>query len=477
MDRKSGVLMHITSLYGDYGVGSFGKEAKEFVDFLKTAGFTYWQVLPFCMTDEYNSPYKSYSAFGGNPYFIDLPTLFEEELITEKELNDAREISPYLAEYDRLKNSRVELLIKASERAKNKYDIEKFTDENKHLLSFCKFMSLKHENNEKPWYEWKSKKCDERTLFGWKFIQYKFFEQWDKVKKYANEKGIKVIGDMPMYVSLDSADVWENKDEFMLDEKNEPVKVAGVPPDYFSKDGQLWGNPLYNWEKMRENGYRWWKERFFNNFKMFDGVRIDHFRAFESYWAVPASEETARNGEWEKGPGIDFIEEILKITGDNLIITEDLGRITKDVEELVKKSSFPGMRVLQFAFDNDEDNPHLPHNYTKNSVAYTGTHDNNTILGYLLEADESKRRKMLSYCGFTQNKCEDGVDAVLRTMFQSHAGLLILPIQDLLGYGSNTRLNTPGKAEGNWQFRVTKEQINSINTDKFRRLNEIYKRI
>lgn len=477
MKRASGVLMHISSLYGEYGIGSFGKEAKEFVDFLVSCGFSYWQVLPFCMIDECNSPYKSYSAFGGNPYFIDLPTLHNEGLITKEELDSARQQTPYSAEYVRLYHNRVELLLKAASRTTNRTEIENFIDNDKYLSDFCRFMALKQKNNHAPWYEWADDTIDEKILFGWKFIQFKFFRQWSEIKKYANDKGIKIIGDIPIYVSLDSADVWGNKEQFLLDERNNPTRVAGVPPDYFSPDGQLWGNPLYNWDKMRNTGYKWWQERLLHNFKMFDGVRIDHFRALESYWAVDGAAETAKEGEWLPGPGMDLISKIHEIQGNNFVIAEDLGHITQEVIDLVNNSGFPGMRVFQFAFVNNENNPHLPHNYTNNSIAYTGTHDNNTLLGYLWELDEWTKGKMLEYCGYTDKNWEGGYDSILRTMFASNAGLLVLPVQDLLGYGSDTRLNIPGKADGNWQYRVTKDQINSINKDKFRRFNEIYHRM
>ncbi len=477
MKRSSGVLMHISSLYGEYGIGSFGREAIEFVDFLADTGFSYWQTLPFCMVDECNSPYKSYSAFGGNPYFVDLPTLFDEGLITKEELDSARQQTPYVAEFVRLYHQRADLLIKASKRATNRSEIESFIDNNKYLADFCRFMALKHKNDQKPWYEWESEEIDEEILFGWKFIQFKFFEQWAKIKKYANDKGIKIIGDIPIYVSLDSADVWANKEQFILDDDNFPTKVAGVPPDYFTPDGQLWGNPIYNWEKMKETDYTWWQDRLKHNFIMFDGVRIDHFRALESYWAVDGHAETAREGTWEKGPGMDLIRKFHAIQGENLIIAEDLGHITKEVEELVEESGFPGMRVFQFAFMNDENNPHLPHNYTNNSIAYTGTHDNNTLLGYLWELDGWSKGKMLEYCGYCDSNWEGGFDSIIRTIFASNAGVVVLPIQDLLGYGSDTRLNIPGKADGNWQYRVTKEQINSINKAKFRRFNELYKRM
>ncbi len=477
MKRASGVLMHISSLNGDYGIGSFGREAIEFIDFLKSCGFSYWQTLPFCMVDECNSPYKSYSAFGGNPYFVDLPTLYDEGLITKEELDNSRQQTPYSTEYVRLYHTRSSLLIEASKRVANRTEIEEFIDNNKYLSDFCKFMALKHKNNQAPWYEWSDEEYDEDILFGWKFIQFKFFAQWAKIKKYANENGIKIIGDIPIYVSQDSADVWANKEQFLLDEKNFPTHVAGVPPDYFCPDGQLWGNPIYDWDKMKESDYRWWQDRIKHNFVMFDGVRIDHFRALESYWAVPATEETARCGTWEKGPGMDLIRKIHEIQGDNFIIAEDLGHITKEVEQLVLDSGFPGMRVFQFAFMNNENNPHLPHNYINNSIAYTGTHDNNTLLGYLWELDEWTKKKMLEYCGYTDPDWERGYDSVLRTMFLSNAGLVVLPIQDLLGYGSDTRLNIPGKADGNWQYRVTKDQINSIDKNKFRRFNELYHRM
>lgn len=477
MKRASGVLLHISSLYGEYGCGSFGREAMEFVDFLKSCGFSYWQVLPLCMVDECNSPYKSYSAFGGNPYFVDLPTLCDEGLITKEELDASRQQTPYSAEYVRLYHTRCNLLIEASKRVINRAEINEFIDKDKYLSDFCKFMALKHKNNQAPWYEWESNEYDEEVLFGWKFIQFKFFAQWAKVKEYANKNGIKIIGDIPIYVSQDSADVWGNKEQFLLDERNNPTQVAGVPPDYFCPDGQLWGNPLYDWQKMKETDYRWWQDRLSHNFKMFDGVRIDHFRALESYWAVPATDETAKCGKWCKGPGMDIIEKIHQIQGENFIIAEDLGHITKEVEQLVFDSGFPGMRVFQFAFMNNENNPHLPHNYINNSIAYTGTHDNNTLLGYMWELDGWTKGRMLEYCGYTDPDWERGYDSIIRTIYASNAGLVILPVQDLLGYGSDTRLNIPGKAHGNWQYRVTKEQINSIDKNKFKHLNELYHRI
>ena len=468
--------MHISSLYGEYSSGSFGEEAKCFIDFIKECGFSYWQVLPFCMVDECNSPYKSYSAFGGNPYFIDLNTLYKKGLLTENELNLQKQETPYSCEYVKLYHNRVNLLKTAAKRVTDKKEIEDFISSHDELEKFCKFMALKEKNNEKPWYEWENDKCDDDVAFSWKFIQYEFFDQWSKIKKYANSKGIKIIGDMPIYVSHDSSDVWSNKNEFLLDKDGLCTDVAGVPPDYFAEDGQLWGNPLYNWDVMKENNYSWWKKRVLHMLEMFDGIRIDHFRAFDSYWTVDSSETTAKNGTWKIGPGIDFINEIKKIAEDKLIIAEDLGDISESVVKLVDDSGFPGMRVFQFAFFGDSNSPHLPHNYVKNCVAYSGTHDNNTLLGYLWELDDNTRKYMLDYCGYTDSNWEAGYNHIVRSIMGSCADLVILPIQDLLGYGSDTRLNIPGKADGNWRFRITKEQLNSIDKDKFLHYNKLYSR-
>lgn len=475
MDRKSGVLMHISTLWGDYSCGSFGKAAMEFVDFLADCGFTYWQVLPFCPADDYNSPYKSYSTFAGNPYFIDLEQLFDEGLILSEELNAARQNTPYLCEFERLREERLKLLFKASERALNKADIEKFALENPYIRDFCEFMALKTANGQKPWWEWDCDKADENILLGWRFVQYKFFEQWSKIKAYANQKGIKIIGDIPFYVAMDSSDVWKNTDEFMIDEENVPYAVAGVPPDYFCEDGQLWGNPLYNWDKMKKCGYKWWSDRMSAMLKMFDGVRIDHFRAIESFWAVPYGEKTARGGKWIKGPRMELVSTLKELAGDKLIIAEDLGDITDEVNALVDESGFPGMRVFQFGFLGGE-STHKPHNYKNNCVAYSGTHDNNTLLGYLWELSDESRREMLEYCGYDDGDWNSGFGSMLRTLWQSAAGLVIVPVQDLLGYGADTRLNTPGRADGNWKFRITREQLENINKEKFRRLNRLYYR-
>ncbi len=475
MKRSSGVLMHITSLWGDYSCGSFGESAEEFIDFLADSGFTYWQVLPFCPADDYNSPYKSYSTFAGNPFFVDLEKLAKDNLITPKELEDAKQKTPYSCEFDRLRQERCALLYSASKRATNIKEIEDFIEQNPYLADFCEFMSLKEANELLPWWEWKVHTPAPDDLFMWKFIEYHFFMQWAKIKQYANNKGIKLIGDIPFYVAQDSSDVWKNKKQFMLDEENLPVAVAGVPPDYFAKDGQLWGNPLYDWEAMKKNGYKWWLDRIGAMLTLFDGVRIDHFRAMESFWAVPYGEETARGGKWLKGPGMDLVSKIKSAAGDSLIIAEDLGDIDEAVIKLVEDSGFPGMRVFQFGFMGG-DSTHKPHNYINNSVAYSGTHDNNTLLGYLWELTDQNRREMLDYCGYTSSDWERGFDSMLKTIYRSSAGIAIFPIQDLLGYGSDTRLNTPGKADGNWSYRITKGQLNSIDKEKFKKFNNLYNR-
>lgn len=476
MDRKSGVLMHISSLFGDYSCGSFGKSAEYFIDFLSECGFSYWQVLPFNLTDEYNSPYKSYSTFSGNLNFVDLEVLYEKGILTKEELSGAKQNTPYQCEFLRLKNERFALLSKASGRIADRREIEKFIEENKHIASFCEFMAIKHANFNRHPKIGKIYEYDTDILQTWQFIQYEFFTQWEKIKKYADLKGIKIIGDVPMYVSFDSADVYYNPNFFKLDEKGNPTDVAGVPPDYFSKDGQLWGNPLYDWDEMKKDGYSWWKDRIGHMSKMFDGIRIDHFRAIESYWAIPYGEKTAKDGKWIKGPGLDFINEIKRALGDTLIIAEDLGDITPEVEKLVKDSGFPGMRVFQFAFLSDGESMHMPHRYCENCVAYTGTHDNNTLLGYLWELDDKTRQKMLSYCAH-KDDWKMGCESIIREMFSSHANLVIFPIQDLLGYGCDTRMNTPGKSAGNWLYRITKEQLDSIDRKKYKNLNELYYRI
>ncbi len=478
MKRASGVLMHISSLYGGYSIGSFGKEAKEFVDFLVKGGFSYWQVLPFCMADEKNSPYKSYSAFGANPYFIDLPTLNKKGLLTDAELLSAEQNTPYLCEYERLGMERLDLLRLAAARLGDAdiMKINEFLKKYPALEDASRFMALRTANDLKPWYEWTEDTASDDELLMWKFVQYEFFTQWAEIKAYANKNGVKIIGDIPIYISHDSADVWANKEQFLLDEDNFPTCVAGVPPDYFAKDGQLWGNPLYDWKKMKEDGYSWWGERIKYMLTLFDGVRIDHFRGLESFWSVPAAAETAKEGKWIKGPAEDFVDKLKEFAGEKLIIAEDLGDITKEVVDLLDYSGFPGMRVIQFAFLGDRASPHLPHNYCNNCVAYTGTHDNNTLLGHVWETDPKSRRELFDYCGYDGDDWSKSCFAIMKAMLASHAGLVIFPIQDIFVYGNDTRMNIPGTADGNWEYRITKDQLENIDIKRFKYCNTIYGR-
>lgn len=469
--------MHISSLYGDYSIGSFGSEAKEFIDFLSDSGFSYWQVLPFCLPDECNSPYKSFGAFSGNPYFIDLPTLYKKGYISKADLDGAKQNSPYLCEFDRLKKERFSLLEKASKNFKDFNKMDKFFEEFPETLAFCEFMALKTANQNKAHSDWTIFTPDQNAFNVWKFVQYEFFTEWFEIKNYANSKGVKIIGDMPIYVDYDSSDLFYNKNEFLLDKNGKPTLVAGVPPDYFSKDGQLWGNPLYNWNKMKQNGYTWWKRRIDFHKKLFDGVRIDHFRAFQDYFAIKPTEKTAKNGKWKKGPRLPFINEIKKSLGDFTVIAEDLGLITDEVRTLVKKSGFPGMKVLQFGFISEENSPHLPHNYENNSIAYTGTHDNNTLLGFVWESSDEIKNKITDYFGVERDKWNECYDNVIKGMLLSPANLTVFPIQDILKYGADTRLNTPGIPKNNWAFRITENAIETVDEKYYYYINKLYGRI
>ncbi len=476
MKRAAGVLMHISSLPGEYSVGSFGDEAKYFIDIISDMGFSYWQVLPFGMPDKYNSPYKSCASMGASPFFIDLPELFRKGLITEGELLSAKQHSPYLCEYERLWDERLSLLRKAAKRVENKEEIKAYTEKYPELYEAAYFLAMKEKNGSGDWQKWKRKKPDADELFFWQFVQYEFFTEWAKIKEYANKKSIKIIGDLPIYVALDSADVYFNREDFLLDKRGNPTLVAGVPPDYFSEEGQLWGNPLYNYEKMRENGYALWRKRLDVSFRLFDGLRIDHFRGIESYWAIPEG-KSAKEGSFIKGPGEELIDVIKEMAGDKLVIAEDLGDITDEVRALLKYSGFPGMRVMQFAFLGDKNSNHLPHNYTPDSIAYSGTHDNNTLLGYLFEETAEVRRRIFDYCGYAEDEINAGMPLVIKTILASVAKLSVFPIQDILGYGRDTRMNTPGRAEGNWKYRVTKEQLASIDRAKIRASLDLYGRI
>ena len=475
-NRSVGVLMPVSMLPGKYGEGAFGESAYRFVDFLMRGGFSAWQVLPFCLPDDCHSPYKSYSSFSLNPNFIDLDTLFDKGLLTESELHGAREKVSYTCEFSRLDKERLPLLFRAASRVTDRAPIEAFLASHPETADFCRFMALRAANGGRHHTLWDVDVPDEDVLRAWEFIEYEAFTEWQALRVYANGKGVRIIGDLPIYVAEDSADVWRAPENFLLDEKGHPTEVAGVPPDYFSADGQLWGNPLYNYKKMKEDGFSFWRRRISFMCELFDGIRIDHFRGIESYFAIPADAKTAREGVWRKGPGMALVRALREAAGDALLIAEDLGEITPAVRKLLCASGLPGMKVFQFAFLG-EDSPHLPYNYGHNCVAYTGTHDNNTLLGYLFDLDPATRRRVFDYIGYRGEDIGGAIDGVFRSMYASHAGLLILPIQDLLRFGCDTRLNTPGTAEDNWAFRVTEEQLESIPTDFYRSLASLYGRL
>lgn len=476
MERKSGILMHVSSLFGRYSIGSFSSAAKYFVDLLSDSGFSFWQVLPFCTPDEHGSPYSSCSFFGANPYFIDLTQLYEKGLLTREELRGAEERTPYICEYQRLFRERIPLLRLATSRVAKRVAITDFCQGKPYLQNAAEFMALKVKNGGLPWWRWENMRPDKDELFFWQFIQYEFFHEWEKIKSYANSRNIFIIGDMPMYVSHDSADVFGSPDEFLLDEDNMPSCVGGVPPDYFSESGQIWYTPIYDWKKMKKNGYLLWRSRIKHMLSLFDGVRIDHFRALEAYWSIPRGAKSARVGSWEKGPGRSLINVIKEITGDKLVIAEDLGSLTDRVEALRRYSGFLSSKVLQFGFRGGN-SPHLPHNYTQNTVAYTGTHDNSTLLGYLLEADEWERHNMLVYACAERESVDLWCEHIIRCMLASPAGVVIFPIQDILAFGNDTRMNTPGRAENNWAYRVTKAQLDSIDRGRWKYFNSLYARL
>lgn len=497
--RGAGVLFHISSMPSDYGIGVFDENVTHFIDKIVDMGFTYWQVLPFNPTDRANSPYCSPSAFAGNYLFIDPKGLLKMGLINEEDVkSNVYDGSPYTADYEFAREKRLKILKKAflnidEEIAK---EIKRFELDNPWLTDYALYMSIKELEGEKPWWEWDKKRAhyftcvkeifnyEEKASF-WKFVQYIFYRQWGEIKKYANKKGIAIIGDMPMYVALDSADVWSNTSMFLIDEKTLKVKkVAGVPPDYFSEDGQLWGNPIYDWKAMKKDGYSWWLSRLEHTLKTFDTVRIDHFRAFASYWAVPAESETAKVGEWLDGPKMDLFNAVFEKFGKDVpIIAEDLGTFGEDVIKLLKDTGFPGMKVAQFAFDPNSDSSHLPHNAEKNSINYVGTHDNNTILGWLWEASEEERKFALDYCHFDGDNWGEGgyrsksCRCITEAVWQSASNVAIITLQDMCGFGSDTRMNKPGIAEKNWRFRTTRDTIDSIDSDYFKRINSLYRRM
>ena len=472
--RKNGILMPIFSLPSPYGIGTFGKSAHQFIDFLHKAKQSYWQILPLNPTNFGDSPYQSFSSFAGNPYFIDLDLLVNDNLLTEAEIKKfdfGTNIEK--VDYEKLYNNRFKVLRLAFNRFKENADYAEFENKNSHWLNdYSLFMAIKSANDGKAWYEWpdKLKKRDadaiskakqelDKDIAFHKFLQFKFSEQWSALKKYANNYGIEIIGDIPIYVALDSADVWSNPKQFQLDDNYIPRAVAGVPPDVFSEDGQLWGNPLYDWDYMKQTGYSWWKNYLGFALKRYDVVRIDHFRGFESYFAIPYGDKNAKSGKWIKGPDTDLFDALKAKLGKNLpIIAEDLGVITPAVCKMLKSTGFPGMKVLQFAFDSDSSNAYLPHNFTNNCVVYTGTHDNNTIMGWLENSDKATIKHAKDYLN---HQDDNGFNwAMIKAAMSSVADTCILFMGDLLGLDSRGRINTPSTLGDNWQWRIKGECIN-----------------
>ena len=473
--RSSGVLMHISSLPSPYGIGTMGKEARKFVDFLDKSGQKYWQILPICPTSYGDSPYQSFSSFAGNPYFIDLEILCREKLLKKAECESFPWGSnPHYVDYGVMYNSRYALLKKAYVRFMKKQpeDFASFCEkEAEWLEDYALFMALKDAHGGIAWFEWEkelktreqkalseAKETYADDILFYKMLQYLFFKQWWALKEYVNEKGIEIIGDVPIYVAGDSADVWANPAQFYLDENLDPIDVAGCPPDAFSADGQLWGNPLYNWDRHRECGFNWWIDRIKSATSLYDVVRIDHFRGFEGYYSIPYGDKTAENGQWLKGPGIELFNAVKNELGDLPIIAEDLGFLTEDVHKLLRDSGFPGMKVLEFAFDPREESNYLPYTYNSNSVVYVGTHDNNTVLGWIDELDEDT----LEFCKKYIDSEDDIVWKLIKTAMASVSDTAIIQMQDYLELGSEARMNTPSVLGGNWQWRMGKNDL----TDK-----------
>ena len=475
MKRSSGILLPISSLPSPYGIGTMGKQAEEFIDFLAAAGQTWWQILPVGPTSYGDSPYQSFSTHAGNPYFIDLPTLVEEGLLEQADLDgyDWGDDPTHVA-YDKIYNGRFPLLKKAMEKGweKEREAINAFRAENYEWLEdYALFMAVKRHFAMKAWTEWdedirmrepqaveRYRALVEEDIRLFVYIQFKFFQQWEKLRAYAHSKHIGIIGDMPIYVAMDSADVWADPKSFQLDEKNIPVDVAGVPPDYFSEDGQLWGNPLYNWELMEADGFGWWIRRVGSATRLYDVLRIDHFRGLESYWAVPYGETTAKKGRWVKGPGMKLVGVLTSWFSDMQYIAEDLGFQTPEVEKLLKDSKLPGMKVLEFAFDSREPSNYLPHTYTRNCVCYVGTHDNAPLQAWKDECDPADMKMARKYLGLSSG---EGLNrGMIRGGMSSVADLFIAQMQDFLELGADSRMNTPGLPAGNWQWRMTEGQAN-----------------
>lgn len=491
MKRSSGILFPISSLPSPYGIGTFGKAAYEFADFLKAAGQKYWQVLPLGPTSYGDSPYQSFSTNAGNPYFIDLDMLIEDGLLTKEDVKKEKwGTNPRYVDYGQIYISRFKVLEKAKERGYKSLinEIGAFIDDNPWVENYALFMALKKHFNMISWQEWPEEDIrlhDKDAVLKYKmelsddmefyiFIQYLFFKQWDKLKKYINDLGIEIIGDLPIYVALDSCDVWAEPQFFSLDDKNYPVEVAGVPPDYFSADGQLWGNPCYNWDAMKKDGYRWWLRRIEGAVKLYDVLRIDHFRGFDEYWAVPAGESTARNGQWKPGPGMDLVGLLSSTFPKTEFIAEDLGQPSPTVVKLLNDSKWPGMKVLEFAFDSGEANNYQPHTYDKNCICYTGTHDNATVMEWYQTAKKADRKYAKEYLGIS--RFEKFNWGMIRGGMSSVAVLFVAQMQDYLGLGKFNRINVPGTKSGNWRWRLLKNELSDELAEKILQLVHMYER-
>ena len=491
--RRAGLILHPTSLPGPYGIGSLGEQAFAWLDFLEAAGMRLWQVLPLGPTGYGDSPYQSFSAFAGNHYLIDLQLLVREGLLEEADLATGRELPWDHVDYGQV----IPFKLAALERAFDNFEaagggsregFERFVSEHAGWLDdYALFMALKEQHGGVAWTEWptplrlreEAALEDARGQLGravrkHQFWQWLFHRQWLAIKERANGKGIEIIGDIPIFVSFDSADTWANPELFYLGDDGNPTVIAGVPPDYFSETGQRWGNPLYRWKRMEAQGYRWWIERFRSSLEFYDLVRIDHFRGFEAYWEIPASEETAVKGRWVRGPGQAFFDAIREALGDLPVIAEDLGVITPEVEELRDRNGLPGMKVLQFAFAGDPDDPYLPHNYPANAVVYTGTHDNDTTAGWYAGAPENERDFVRRYLARSDDEI---VWSLIRLAFSSVANTAIVPLQDVLGLGGDARMNTPGRLGGNWSWRYRPEQLEYWHAPQLQEMARLYGRL
>jgi len=487
--RSAGVLLPVSSLPSNYGIGGFGEDARRWVDFLCEAGQSFWQILPLNPTGPGDSPYQSFSAFAGNPYFIDLDELCGDGLLNQAEIKGAsRGRSDRRVDYGSLYRTREPLLRKAFSRFRDYGALDGFIDRNPWFEHYALYMVIKAANGLQPWTKWemplrkryredieKFKSDNAGEIRFHAFVQYQFGRQWSAIREYANAKGVQIIGDIPIYVSLDSADVWENRGLFQLDGDDIPTWIAGCPPDSFSKDGQIWGNPLYDWDSIAKAGYLWWIERLRENFKLFDVLRLDHFRGLEGYFAIPYGAKSAEGGEWRLGPGTEFIDIIKRTLPDACIIAEDLGFLTDGVRKLLEYSGYPGMKVLQYAFDDREAGDYIPYKYTANTVAYTGTHDNDTVKGWSKTAPRVCIRDAMDYMGIRRGA--DLPRGMIRLALQSGSNLAIIPMQDWLGLGSGARFNIPSTVGGgNWQWRLKRNGLTHRLAEEMAHLTSIYGR-